>query len=178
MKKSLFLLLTLLTGFSGMVEAQTHIISKGRYVTSVYGTDNESQSHPIKAGDVIQVISYKQQTPHRNLVNGSTYDVFSITYGKRGNYTPTIVHFLPDAGREPWLNALKAAGAFKVISLGSKGNGDNGEIRPYDSYTLSAQQDKANGPILLTWDFFRVVNGKQKSVATFLAETKAMKWPL
>jgi uncharacterized protein YkwD len=150
-----------------------HIITKWGYVVTVNGLDDESQSHTLKLGDEMFIAPYKQEKPHRVLVQGYTYDIFAV--GKGGNRagSQTRFHVYPDPDRTAWIKALKEADVFKVVSVSNTG------IHPYNAYTLSAQQAVPNGPIQLTFDVYKEDNGKrQQLLSTFTVETKPMKWPL
>ncbi len=152
-----------------------HILVKRQYVVSVndaYG--KESQAHKLNLGDEMFFMeSYKQQTPHRVLVQGYTYNVLAIGKGGDRSGGQALLHFHPENDRAAWTNALKNAGMLKVISL------SNTPFHPYNSYSVSAEQATPNGPIKLLFELYDEVNGKQQGlVSSFTVETKPMKWPL
>jgi uncharacterized protein YkwD len=151
-----------------------HVITKWGYVIAVNASDDESQAHTLKVGDEMFVVpQYKQEKPHRHLVQGYSYNILAVGKGGDRSGPQSLIHFNPDPERAAWINALKNASTFKVISV------SNTAIHPYNAYTLSAQQAVPNGPIQLTWEMYKEVNGKrQQLVSTFTVETKPMKWPL
>lgn len=165
MKKLLSLAVVALLSFSGTLQAQvkTAIVSNGNYVEGINRAgDAGFKSFEVNNGDLIEVTTTQK-------TNGKT-NTFVISQGpNRG--TQAFLYFSTD--RATWQDALRAAGTFKVAGLGVLSGGRKNTLQAKDTYRLSAQQDKPNGPINLTWDVFR----NNQSVATFSANTKPMSWP-
>ncbi len=182
MKKSFSILAVLLIS-TVMTYAQVKFesISKGNaksgnFVVTVNGSNAVGGVHEIKSGELIEVSTYKPaQTTEPKLPVGNTYNVFLVS-GVAGRNPQSMLYFGTD--KPKWQDALRAAGSFKVMGLGVLAGGRKNTIKKGDYFNITAQQDQPNGAIGITFDVFRMENGKQTAVASFTGYTKAMKWPM
>jgi hypothetical protein len=153
------------------------VICKNNLVYGVNQTGNANfKLYALKQGDVIESTLYTPTvTTVKSLPAGNKYLTFMLSQGA-DRKTQAFLQWSPN--KPVWQDILKRFPQKTVVAgLGVLPNGQANTLQIGDTYTLSAQQDKAGGPINLTWDVFRMVNGKKVSVASFSADVLGVKWP-